>query len=157
MDYLQEIAETVKYCKSDVYNTMQVFMYTIDDFNAHLNLINTFKLPLSYISKTKAQLSAIIIGCERREWNDEFDIQIVDTLRIGKYKPILEWFKAYNDYSKSFEYDVAGVKHTFGIGGVHGAKENYHSKGLIIHVDVNSYYPSLMIRYGLLTRNCRNG
>ena len=57
----EEIAETVEYCKSDVYNTMQVFMYTIDDFNAHLNLINTFKLPLSYISKTKAQLSAIII------------------------------------------------------------------------------------------------
>ena len=152
----EEIAETVKYCKSDVYNTMQVFMYTIDDFNAHLNLIKTFKLPLSYISKTKAQLSAIIIGCERRNWNDEFDIQIVDTLRIGKYKPILEWFKNYNDYASSFEYDVAGVKHTFGIGGVHGAKENYHSKGLIIHVDVNSYYPSLMIRYGLLTRNCSN-
>lgn len=152
----EEIAETVEYCKSDVYNTMQVFMYTIDDFNAHLNLINTFKLPLSYISKTKAQLSAIIIGCERRNWNDEFDIQIVDTLRIGKYKPILEWFKNYNDYSSSFEYEIACVKHTFGIGGVHGAKENYHSKGLIIHVDVNSYYPSLMIRYGLLTRNCSN-
>lgn len=152
----EEIAETVEYCKSDVYNTMQVFMYTIDDFNAHLNLINTFKLPLSYISKTKAQLSAIIIGCERKKHDDEFDIQIVDTLRIGKYKPILEWFKVYNDYSSSFEYEVAGVKHTFGIGGVHGAKENYHSKGLIIHVDVNSYYPSLMIRYGLLTRNCSN-
>lgn len=149
-----EIAEEIEYCKSDVYNTMQVFMLTINEFNASMNLIKTFNLPLSYISKTKAQLSAIIIGCERKQHDDEFDITIVDTLRIGKYQPVLDWFRAYNDYSSSFEFEIAGVKHSFGIGGVHGAKENYHGKGLIIHVDVNSYYPSLMIRYGLLTRNC---
>lgn len=150
----EEIAETVEYCKHDVYEAMKVFMLTVDDFNASLNLINTFKLPLSYISKTKAQLSAIIIGCNRKNWNDEFDITIVDTLRIGKYKPIVDWFKKCKFYDENFEFEVAGVKHTFGIGGVHGARENYHSKGLIVHVDVNSYYPSLMIRYGLLTRSC---
>ena len=151
-----EIEETVKYCKSDVYNTMEVFMRTIDDFNAVLNLIQTFKLPIQHISKTKAQLSAIILGCERKQWNDEFDITIVPTLKIGKYKAVLDWFKGYNDYSASLTYEIAGVPHTFGIGGVHGARENYHSKGLIIHVDVNSYYPSLMITYNLLTRNCAN-
>ena len=149
-----EIEETVKYCKSDVYNTISVFLKTVNEFNAVVNLIKTFNLPASYISKTKAQLSAIILGCNRHNWNDEFDITIVDTLRIGKYKPILDWFKGYDDYTKSFEYDVAGVKHTFGIGGVHGAKEKYHGKGLLIHVDVTSYYPSLMIRYDFLTRNC---
>ena len=148
-----EIEETVKYCKSDVYNTISVFMKTINEFNAVVNLIKTFELPASYISKTKAQLSAIILGCNRHNWDDEFDITIVDTLRIGKYKPILEWFKQCKFYDEAFEFNVAGVKHTFGIGGVHGAKENYHSKGLIIHVDVTSYYPSLMIRYGFLTRN----
>lgn len=148
-----EIAETVKYCKSDVKNTIEIFMRTLNDFNAILNLIKTFKLPLKYISKTKAQLSAIILGCQRKDWNDEFDITIVHTLRIGKYGKILEWFKNYNDYSASLECEVAGVKHTFGIGGVHGAKEKYHGKGLLIHVDVTSYYPSLMIRYDFLTRN----
>lgn len=150
----EEIEETVKYCESDVYNTIEVFLKTKSEFNAVVNLIKTFDLPASYISKTKAQLSAIILGCNRRDWNDEFDITIVDTLKIGKYKPILEWFKQCKFYDESFEFEVAGVKHTFGIGGVHGAKENYHSKGLIIHVDVTSYYPSLMIRYNFLTRNC---
>lgn len=149
----EEIAETVKYCKSDVYNTMQVFLKTINEFSAVVNLIKTFDLPTSYISKTKAQLSAIILGCRKKIWNDEFDITVVDTLNIGKYKPILQWFKKCKFYDESFEYTVANVKHTFGIGGVHGAIENYHSKGLIIHVDVTSYYPSLMIKYGLLTRN----
>ena len=150
----EEIAETVKYCKSDVYNTIEVFMRTVDEFNAVLNLIKTFNLPMSYISKTKAQLSAIILGCERRKWDDEFDISIVDTLDIGKYGVVLEWFKECKFYDESFNYEIAGVPHKFGIGGVHGARENYHSKGLIIHVDVTSYYPSLMIEYDFLTRNC---
>ena len=151
-----EIAETVKYCKSDVYNTIEVFMRTLNEFNAVLDLIKTFDLPMTYISKTKAQLSAIILGCERRKWDDEFDISIVDTLDIGKYKAVKEWFlnTENHDYKKSFDYEIAGVPHKFGWGGVHGAKEKYHGKGLIIHVDVTSYYPSLMIEYGLLTRNC---
>lgn len=153
-----EIAETVKYCKSDVYNTIEVFMSTVNEFNAVLELIKTFNLPMTYISKTKAQLSAIILGCERRNWDDEFDISIVDTLDMGKYRAVKEWFlnKENYDYTKSFDFDIAGVPHKFGWGGVHGAKEKYHSKGLIIHVDVTSYYPSLMIEYDLLTRNCAN-
>lgn len=151
-----EIDETVRYCKSDVYNTIEVFIKTIDEFNAVIELIKTFNLPITCISKTKAQLSAMILGCNKCDWNDEFDISIVDTLRIGKYKAVLDWFKQCKFYDESFEYEVAGVKHIFGIGGVHGAKENYHSKGLIVHVDVNSYYPSLMIEYGLLTRTCSN-
>ena len=149
-----ELQQTIHYCKSDVYNTIEVFMRTINEFHAVVNLIQTFDLPITYISKTKAQLSAIILGCERKQWNDEFDITIVDTLRIGKYKAVLDWFKQCKFYDESFECDVAGVPHKFGIGGVHGAKENYHSKGLIVHVDVTSYYPSLMITYNFLTRNC---
>ena len=153
----EELEETIKYCKSDVMNTIEVFMNTINDFNAIISLIKTFNLPFNYISKTKAQISAIILGCERKNWDDEFDISIVDTLKINKYKDVVNWFKDKDnmDYSKGFEFEIAGVNHNFGWGGVHGAKENYHSKGCIIHVDVTSYYPSLMIEYNFLTRNCK--
>ena len=153
----EELEETIKYCKSDVMNTIEVFMNTINDFNAIISLIKTFNLPFNYISKTKAQISAIILGCERKKWDDEFDISIVDTLKINKYKDVVNWFKDKDnmDYSKGNEYEIAGVNHNFGWGGVHGAKENYHSKGCIIHVDVTSYYPSLMIEYNFLTRNCK--
>ena len=44
-----EIAETVKYCKSDVYNTIEVFMQTLDDFKSKITLIKQFELPLKYI------------------------------------------------------------------------------------------------------------
>ena len=150
-----ELAETIEYCKHDVYNTMTVFMRTIDNFNAVLSLIKTFDLPMKYIGKTKAQLSAIILGCDKRAWDDEFDISIVPTLKMGKYEHIKNWFmdKSNRDYEKSLQCEVAGVLHQFGWGGVHGAKEKYHSDGFIIHVDVTSYYPSLMIEYNLLSRN----
>ena len=153
-----EINETIKYCKHDVESTILTFLKRKEEFDSMMSLIKTFNLPLSYISKTKAQLSAIILDCTKQLRADEWDIEIVDTLDIKKYKHILDWFKDRNnyDYSKSLEIDVSGVPHTFGWGGLHGAREKYHSKGCIIHVDVNSFYPSIMIEYNLLTRNSQS-
>lgn len=154
----EEIQETIKYCKHDVNNTIAVFLKRKEEFDSIMGLMKTFNLPLNYISKTKAQMSAIILDCIKVDRNDEWDIQIIDVLDIKKYKHILNWFKDENnyDYSKSLEVEVAGVPHTFGWGGLHGAREKYHSKGCIIHVDVTSFYPSIMIEYNLLTRNSQS-
>ena len=155
---VEELQQTIKYCRHDVEQTIEVFLQKKNDFDAHLDLIKTFKLPLSYISKTQAQLAAIAIGCQRKEHNDEWDLEFVPTLKLSKYKHVLNWYKDPKnlDYKKSLTTEVAGLEHAFGWGGLHAGKEKYHSKGLIIHVDVTSYYPSLMIRYNLLTRNARD-
>lgn len=153
-----ELQLTVAYCRHDVEQLIEVFTRTVDDFNAQMDLIRTFDLPLSYISKTKAQLTAEILGCTKRERYDEWDIKIVDTLRLDKYAYIKDWFlnPENHDYNKSLDVEVAGLPHSFGWGGLHGAPaEPIHRKGLLIHVDVTSYYPSLMIEYDFLTRNCR--
>ena len=147
-----EIEETFSYCEDDVKNTIEVFYNSIDDFKAVLSLIRTFNLPLTYVSKTKAQLSAIILNCQKTDFPSHFDITIVPTLRIGKYTDVLRFYENYFDYNSSLETEIAGVTHKFGIGGVHGARSNYHHKGLLIHVDVTSYYPSMMLKYGFLTR-----
>lgn len=159
-----EIAETIKYCTHDVEQTICVFMERKNDFDAHMSLITTFGLPLSYISKTKVQLSAKILDCQRVERNDEFDVEIVQTLRLSKYKSVLTWFlqqiehgKRTGEYTKNpLKIDIAGVPHSFGFGGAHGARTKYHKSGLLIHVDVESYYPLLMIIYGFLTRNSQS-
>lgn len=153
----REIEETFGYCEDDVDNLIEVFIERIDDFNSAMDLIKTFNLNISNISKTKAQMSALILECEPQPRNDEWDISIVPTLRLNKYAKVKDWFlDNRGDYTKNLEITVAGVPHVFGWGGLHGAKEKYHSKGLIIHVDVTSYYPSLMIKYNLLTRNCKH-
>ena len=155
----EEIDETVKYCVHDVEETMKVFNANIEDFRAHLSLLKTFDLPIHNISKTQAQLSALALGCVRREWDDEWDYSIIDTLRIRKYENVVNWFKAPDNknYSKRLSVNVCGVQHVFGWGGLHGAPaEPVHVKGLILHVDVASFYPSIMIRYDMLSRNVQD-
>lgn len=151
----EEINETIKYCIHDVEQTIKVFIERKEDFDAQLGLIKKFKLPLNYISKTKAQLSATILGGVKQSYDDEFDIEFLPCIRLNKYKEAMDWFKnpLNRNYDKEFELEVAGVTHSFGWGGLHGAKEKYHGTGLIIHVDVTSYYPSLMIEWNLGSRS----
>ncbi len=150
-----EIDEVIQYCKHDVEQTMEVFINRIQEFETHLSLLKAFKLPLSYINRTQAQLSAIILGAWKQERNDEFEITIPETLDIKKYKHIVDWYRdpSNMNYSKELQTEVAGVPHIFAWGGLHGAIDQYHGEGIFVHVDVASYYPSLMIEYDYLSRN----
>ena len=160
-----EIEETVKYCRHDVQQTIEVFLKRKEEFEAHLGLVKIAcqgrPLDLSLIGKTKPQLSAIILNATPKAHDDEFDIDFPSTMRIEKYQAVVKW---YQDSSNRRYYDsagnkmqletmVAGVPHQFGWGGVHGALEKYHDKGFFLNMDVASLYPSLMIRYNLHSRN----
>jgi DNA polymerase len=153
------INEVLYYNTHDVEQTMEVWLQTQSDFNAQMDLIKTFNLPLSYIGKTKAQLTAAALGCQRKKHNDEWEISFVDTIRLNKYKYIWDWFRNPLNYKEGqkLTVEVCGVPHTFGLGGIHGAPDQpLHRTGLLIHVDVTSYYPSLMIEYDLLSRNVKD-
>lgn len=154
----KEIEETFFYCNHDVEQTMKVFINRKEEFDSQMNLIKTFKLPLKYINKTKAQLSAIILEADKREHDDEFEITIVETLKVEKYKSIVNWYRnpVNLDYKKKLEIEVADVIHLFGWGGLHGARVKYQDEGIFINSDVTSFYPSLMIEYGFLSRNVRH-
>lgn len=150
-----EIEETVKYCRHDVEQTISVFLKRKADFDAQMGLVKMFNLPLKYIGKTKAQLSAAILEARKKQHDDEFDIDFPDTLRIEKYKEVVEWYKNQNNrnYSKSLTLTVAGVETQFGWGGIHSARKKYFGTGYFLNMDVASLYPSLMIRYNLHSRN----
>lgn len=152
----KEIDETVKYCIHDVEQTIEIFIKRYSDFEAQIQLLKMFDLPLIDIGKTKVQLSAKILEAEKKYYNDEFDISFPDTLKLSKYEYVLDWYKDYSnrDYKKKLKTDIAGVPHIFGWGGVHGAREKYSSEGYFINMDVASLYPSLMIRYNLHSRSC---
>lgn len=151
----EEIDETIRYCRHDVEQTIEVFLRRKDTFDARLGLIKAFKLPLKYISKTEAQLAAITLDAWKRDRIDEFEISFPQTLKLDKYQFVLDWYKnpCNRDYTKSLEIDVAGVPHIFAWGGLHGAINQYYGEGTFINVDVASYYPSLMIKYGYTSRN----
>lgn len=151
-----EIAESIEYCRHDVQQTIKVFLQRKSEFDAHMGLLRAFNLPLSLVSKTKVQLSAVILDARKQYRNDEFDIEYPDTLKIERYKEVKRWYDnpLNRDYEQSLEIDIAGVPHIFAWGGLHGARNNYISDGYFLNVDVASYYPSLMLRYGWGSRNC---
>ncbi len=151
-----EINETEKYCRHDVEQTIEVFLNRQEDFDAQMGLIKMFNLPLSNISKSKAQLSAHILDAHRVHGRrDEFNIHMPKTLKISKYKRVVDWYlnEENHDYKKSLVTDVAGVETVFGWGGIHSAIPKYHGKGFFVNMDVTSLYPSLMIQYNLHSRN----
>lgn len=152
----EELKLAEQYCRADVEALIDVFIKQKKEFESHMSLITTFNLPLSALGKTKAQLSAEILGCEPVHFYDEWQISIIDTLRIKKYAYVIDWFKENCDYTQKLKTEVAGVPHIFAWGGLHGAKEKYHGTGLILHVDVNSFYPTIMIEYGLLSRSVKD-
>lgn len=155
-----EMRQTVKYCQHDVDETVEVFRRRKELFESQVQLIETFDLPKYMIGLTQAQLTANILGCKSvDDRGDEFDLELVDTLRIKKYDYAKRWFEnpVNMDYKKSFNLEVCGVPHQFGWGGLHGCPvEPLHAKGNLFHVDVTSYYPSIMIVYDFLTRNCKD-
>lgn len=168
----KEIEETVKYCRHDVQQTVEVFLERKDDFEAHMGLVKIAcegkPLDLFLLSKTKVQLSSIILDANKVDRNDEFNIDFPSTMKIEKYKEVVDWYanpenRKYNinpddKKSKKNQLDimVAGVPHVFGWGGVHGAIDKYHGEGYYLNMDVASLYPSLMIQYDLGSRNMKD-
>lgn len=153
----QEIKETIGYCKHDVMEAFEVLIETSEEFESHIGLVNEFELGLHNLSKTKAQLSAKILGAVMKPHDDEFEISFPPTLEIGKYSNVVDWFNTWaaesKDYSDSYDTIINGVPHTIGFGGLHGAVKNYVGDGYFLMCDVASYYPAMMIEYNYLSRN----
>ena len=141
------IDEVLFYNLHDVTSTIKVFMERKSEFDSYMGLVKLFNLPLSYLGKSKAQLSAIILGAKKSKHKDEFDISFPPTMRIEKYTAVVDYFKKDWNYDTNFNIDIANVPHVFGTGGIHGAIPNYRGSGEFLHIDVNSYYPSLMLTY----------
>ena len=159
----QELQEVKEYNQADVWATFLVFLETKEEFESHIGLIKEFNLPMWNISRTKAQISAEILGAEHpsKPWNDEFDIQFIPTLQLGKYEYVKKhyenWAKNIRDYDNiNLETDIAGVPTIVSGGGIHGAIDGYMDTGNFILADVSGYYPALMIEHGFLSRNVRN-
>lgn len=160
-----EINETIKYCRNDVIETINIYLKKKADFDVQIELINEFKLALNCISKTQTQLTAEILGAKRVNFKDEFNLNFPPYLnRIKKYKHIVDWFKGFKSnkdftdeekkklYAQKLDIQVAGVPHTFAWGGLHGALPKYSGVGYYLHIDVSQYYPSLMVGHNYFSR-----
>ena len=148
-----EIVETVKYCRHDVEQTVEVFLERQSEFEAMMQMCQMFQLPLSYLGKTDAGICAKVLDCVMTERDDEFDFVIEPFIKLNKYASVYEWFRnAKQDciremqekhaqtslakydhtdpeafrkffYGRSLTTDICGIPHVDGWGGIHGATE----------------------------------
>ena len=161
----EEINEVIKYCKNDVDSTIDLFKLRKDYFTSKFEIVNEFKLPVQYVKKTRAILSSKVLKCEKVKIPN-------DRLHID-YDPNINWdiipkevkdfftqceydFRCGGDYkeieSRKLKLNVCGVPHVYAFGGIHGAVEKYNASGNFLHIDVSSYYPSLIIVDGFMSR-----
>lgn len=156
---VKEEQELIKYMCHDVNQTDEVLKVSWDSFTSHLGLMEMFNLNMNDINKTNAKLTANILEAKKLDnFDDEFDVEIPDTLKLDKYHYIKDYFEyiKYNakpgDKPTELVTMIGDMETTYALGGVHGVIRNYTSKGLVYALDVASLYPALIIEYGLMSR-----
>lgn len=152
-----ELQEVIKYCKWDVSSTVKLYNLRKSYLDAKVSVGSMkgwdekISLPM-----TNPRLTSKFLDAKLKSHNDEFVYEPPDCLRLDKYKEVLEFYKDV-DYDKNLELEVAGVMQHYGWGGIHSAIEHYQDASddqyKIVDIDVGSYYPSLMIEYGYISRN----
>ena len=161
----EELDLLIKYCKNDVKDTEMLFKKRSDYFQAKFEIVNEFGLPIENVKKTRAVLASNVLKCKKTPIPK-------DRLYIN-YDPSINWDiipKEIKDFFSKCEYDyrcggdykeiesrklklnIAGVPHVYAFGGLHGAIEKYNSSGNFLHIDVSSYYPSLIIVDNFMSR-----
>lgn len=155
---MEEIQDVINHCTYNINQTMEIFLQRENDFNAQIQLIKTFGLPLEAIGRTQAQLASMILKARKQSYSDFWNIKLPETLKLDKYNFVAEWFLSKKNHhnESTLTCNIAGLEHNIGWGGLHGAKEKYKyvckDDEMIVHADVNQLYPTIMIKYDLLSR-----
>lgn len=155
----EEMELVIKYCKHDVDSTAELLKYRTNYVKSKLDIIKMFNLPISSVSKTNAGLCAAVLEAKYVKRDDELKYDMPSTVIINNpaYKKILDLYNVKElDYTKTMKINIAGIEHTLAYGGIHAAIKNFHYEGEMWHIDVNSYYPSLMIKYNYHSRNIKD-
>ena len=153
-----ELKETTEYCRFDVLNTIEVFLKRKGEFDAQMDLLKAFNLPLSNLCKTQAQLAAVILDAKKVRFKDDWDIRLPSNVRLGKYQAVGDWFldKANHRDDAELKITIAGLEHTIAWGGIHAGISkttiNCNEDEVIFDIDVGQLYPNIMRIYKLLSR-----
>lgn len=161
----QELDLLIEYCKNDVKDTEMLFKMRQDYFQAKFEIVNEFNLPVANVKKTRAVLSSQVLKCQRKEppkdrlhidYDPNINWDIIPSEIAEFFKKCEYDYRCGGDYkeieSRKLKYNLTGVPHVYAFGGLHGAVEKYNASGNFLHIDVSSYYPSLIIVDGYMSR-----
>lgn len=153
----EEVEEVIFYCKTDVSNSVKLYHKRKSYLDGKIAVGRLKGIDASIsLSLTNPKLTATYLEARRADYNDEFEYEPPAELILNKYREPIEFFRKIN-YNEKLKCDIAGVQHVYGWGGIHGARENYFDQSTeemkIVDIDVGSYYPSMMLEYGYISRS----
>lgn len=163
-----EIEDVIKYCDYDVLELMALAEHPERQsyFAAKVGILELFKLPSKYIKFTRAKLMSIMMKSQKNKKIpvDRLHISYIEPLNLDEFNPsLINFYKqAEHDYRGGGDYAliekrkfvdyIDEVPHTYGFGGLHGARLKYKGKGKFVHADFASFYPALIILYNMMSR-----
>lgn len=142
------------YNRDDLNQTESNFFATIGVFKLRLQLIQEFGLSMNALHMTEAQIAETVLHARKTPGIDTWVLHPFEypqlQLKNQKIKDFFftEEFKT----GKQLTIDLCGVPHTFGIGGLHAAR-NKVWYDWAYYFDVSGYYNLVMINYDLLPRS----
>lgn len=161
----EEVEKILDYCENDVRGTTAIFKQREDYFATKFQIVETFKLHPNDVKETRAKLASKVLKARKMDpKRDRLKLRYDKRIPLNEIpKTIVEFYDLIStDYtaginaleleSKSLTYQLAGLAHTFGFGGVHAAIENYVDEGKFLIIDARSYYPKLKINNGFISR-----
>lgn len=157
-----ELKEAIYYNIHDTEATDYLFSKFGARIDAHIALIEHYGLSPYDLIKTGSQKAALIFKAQPIERYETFNYVAPEVLRKNLNPKLIS---LYEDKIFSTE-KTNNLKHTetlqnlkveFGLGGLHGALSGFRYKGKVWNLDVDSFYPSLMIQYNYISRACPNG
>ncbi len=165
----EELQDVKYYCWNDVEAVRHLFFNRMDYFEPKVTLCTMKGIHLGTgLKMTNAQLVAKFLNCQKQDYSSdayqyEFPIELDQHYLTNEMKDFfLNRLRPTGDENidefrtPKLDLEIAGVPHTLGIGGIHGALPLYHAQSdkdyIIVGSDVASYYPALAINFGLLSR-----
>lgn len=164
-----EIESTVFYCKWDVRATAKLLTLRKNYLECKIQLGRMCGLTdAQALYCTNAVLTAKYLGATFVPRNDGREYEYPPNMNTQIIpRPILDFFQQLGDTSvpdavlfkrKLEDFDLGGCPCTYAWGGVHGSLSKYAESSdddrVIQNRDVSSLYPSLLIKYNYISRNC---
>lgn len=164
-----ELEQVFRYCESDVNSTESLFEKREEYFTSKFEIVDTFKLHPTTVKKTKTGLSAAVLKATKTTPpRDRLNITYDKRLKFSElpeevthfYKDIEARYRSGQDHTtlekESLDITIAGVKHSFGFGGIHAAIENFVYEGTMMQIDVSSYYATLALNNNFISRAAKS-
>lgn len=160
----EERAEVERYCLSDIDITEALYDLRFDYLKSKSDLCEAKGVdPLTMLKHTNARVVSEVLQAERIVAHPFETYEVPDNLDTSAIpQDVIDYATKWNTDNctmkkpETVEFMFHGCPTTFGLGGIHAAvpayKETSSDERVILSQDVGSYYPSLIINNGYMSR-----